>query len=116
VTLRKTVERRLKPMVDRLNTFLKEFEWTWTKAVLFSLFFWLSTVIATSAIPSAFLYLAQKLGWNDTFWLSKLVDFVGANLVVGPVVTAIVIGYLLQKQSRKVRGESGDTRPSGGYR
>jgi hypothetical protein len=112
----KALERRLKPMVDRGNTFLREWEWTWTKAVVFSLGFWLFLIVGTSVIPSAWLYFAEKIGWNRVFWLGKLSDFIGANLVVGPVVTVIVIGYLLQKQRRKLRGESGDTRPSGGYR
>lgn len=114
--LPKALERRLKPIGDRLNTFLKEFEWTWTKAVVFSLMFWISAVVATSGIPSFWLYFAQGQGWNDSFWLSKVVDAVGAGLSTGPVFTVIVVGYLLQKQSRKVKGQSGDTRPSGGYR
>lgn len=112
----KVIERRLKPVVDRGNRFLKEFEWTWTKAVVFSLGFWLFTIVSTSVIPSWWLYFAETIGWNRSFWLSKLSDFIGANLVVGPVFTVILFGYLIQKQRRKLRGEAGDTRPSGGYR
>ncbi len=112
----KVIERRLRPIFERGNSFLREFEWTWTKAVVFSLLFWLFTIVATSGIPSWWLYFAETIGWNRSFWLSKLADFIGANLVMGPVVTGIVIAYLLQKQRQKLRGEAGDTRATGGYR
>jgi hypothetical protein len=112
----KVIERRLAPAVDRLNHFLREFEWTWTKAVVFSVGFWIFAIVSTSVIPSAWLYFAETIGWNRIFWLSKLSDFIGANLSVGPVITVIVVGYLLQKQRHKVRGSAGDSRPSGGYR
>jgi hypothetical protein len=112
----KVLERRLAPVVDRLNNFLREFEWTWTKAVVFSVGFWIFAIVSTSVIPSWQLYAWESAGWNRNFWLAKVGDFIGANLSVGPVITVIVIGYLLQKQRHKVRGEAGDTRPSGGYR
>ncbi|MEX2458649.1 MAG: hypothetical protein WD770_06650 [Actinomycetota bacterium] len=112
----KVLERRLKPIIDRWNTFLREFEWTWTKAVVFSLGFWIFAIVSTSWIPSSFLYLVEKAGWNRSFWLSKLGDAIGAGLSTGPVITVIIAGYLIQKQSRKVKGQAGDTRPSGGYR
>ena len=112
----KVIERRLQPVVDRGNRFLKEFEWTWTKAVVFSLGFWIFTIVSTSVIPSWQLYFWETQGWNRNFWLNKLGDAIGAGLSTGPVITVIVLGYLIQKQRRKVRGEAGDTRPSGGYR
>ena len=112
----KVLERRLQPVIDRWNAFLIEWDWTWTKAVLFSLGFWLFTIVSTSVIPSWWLYFAETIGWNRSFWLAKLSDFIGANLVIGPVVTVIVAGYFIQKQSRKVKGQAGDSRPSGGYR
>jgi len=112
----KVIERRLAPVVDRLNHFLREFEWTWTKAVVFSVGFWIFAIVSTSAIPSWFLYWVEGLGWNRIFWLSKLGDAIGAGLSTGPVITVIIGGYLLQKQRHKVRGSAGDSRPSGGYR
>ncbi len=112
----KGLERRLAPLMERGNSFLREFEWTWTKAVLFGMGFWFFLLTAASGLPSFWLYFSTKLGWNRSFWLDKLKDFIAVNLVMGPAVTAIIIVYLLQKQRRKVRGESGDVRPSGGYR
>ena len=112
----KGLERRLRPLFDRGNTFLREFEWTWTKAVLFGMGFWFFILAAASGLPSFWLYFSTRLGWNRSFWLDKLKDFIAANLVVGPAVTVIIIAYLLQKQRRKLRGESGDIRPTGGYR
>ncbi len=112
----KQLERRLRPAIDRANRFIRDWEWTWTKAVAFSVGFWLFLIVSTSVIPSAWLYFAEKIGWNRSFWLSKLSDFIGVNLVMGPAFTALIAGYLLQKHRRRLRGESGDTRPSGGYR
>ena len=112
----KVIERRLKPIFDRGNTFLREFEWTWTKAVVFALMFWIFTIVSTSVIPSWQLYLWETQGWNRNFWLAKLGDAIGAGLATGPVFTAIIAAYLIQKQRQKLRGTGGETRASGGYR
>jgi hypothetical protein len=47
--------RLAKPKV-RAETFLKTFEWTWTKAVVFSLGLTFFIMITTSVIPSFWLY------------------------------------------------------------
>jgi hypothetical protein len=121
--LPKGLERRLAPLIERGNTFLKEWEWTWAKAVVFGVGFWLFLIVSTSGIPSWWLYFATNtLDWvakpenTSSFWLEKLRDFIGVNLAMGPGVTVIIIGYLLQKQRKKLRGETGQTRPTGGYR
>jgi hypothetical protein len=73
-----------------------------------------------AVIPSAWLYFAeQKLGWGGlsgtTEWKPYARDFVAANLAVGPFVTVVVIGAIMQNWRRKLRGGTAE-RPTGGYR
>jgi hypothetical protein len=130
-----------------VDPFLRDFEWSWTNAVLFSMALLFFLLITTSVMPSWWMYFSeQKLGWqgptdleaflNDPFnvtglrgffsgesflWLSQegllmLRDAIAMGLTTGPVVTVLVLGALLQNRRRKLRGESGDVRPTGGYR
>ena len=105
---------------ERAEPFVKSFEWTWTTAVLFALGFAFFSVITMAVIPSAWLYFAeQKLGWGGlsgtSDWQPLARDFVAANLSVGPFVTVVVIGAIMQNWRRKLRGGTSD-RPTGGYR
>ena len=75
---------------ERAEPIVKNFEWTWTTAVLFTLGFAFFSVITMAVIPSA-------------------------NLSVGPFVTVVVIGAIMQNWRRKLRGGTSD-RPTGGYR
>jgi hypothetical protein len=131
----------------RVDAFLRDFEWTWTAAVLFSIALVFFLLISTSVMASWWMYYSeQKLGWQgptdleafltDPFnvsglggffsresflWLSHegllmLRDAIAMGLTTGPVVTVLVLGALLQNRRRKLRGESGDVRPTGGYR
>ena len=128
-----------------VESFLRDFEWSWTSAVLFSmalLFF----LLITSAVMSSFwmYYAEQKLGWQgptdleaflrDPFnsggsffskesflWLSNegllmLRDAIAMGLTTGPIVTVLVVSGVMQNWRRKLRGQSGDVRPTGGYR
>jgi len=52
-------------------------------------------------------------GTSDWHPLAR--DFVAANLAVGPFVTVVVIGAIMQNWRRKLRGGTAD-RPTGGYR
>ena len=45
---------------ERTERFLKDFEWTWTTAVLFSLGFGFFCVITMAVIPSFWLYFAEQ--------------------------------------------------------
>lgn len=130
-----------------VEAFLRDFEWSWTAAVLFSMALVFFLLISTSVMASWWMYYAeQKLGWQgptdleaflrdpfnvtglrglfsrDSFlWLSHegllmLRDAVAMGLTTGPVVTVLVLGALLQNWRRKLRGQSGDVRPTGGYR
>ena len=105
---------------ERTEPIVKNFEWTWTTAVLFSLGFAFFSVITMAVIPSFWLYFAeQKLGWGGlsgtSDWHPLARDFVAANLAVGPFVTVVVIGAIMQNWRRKLRGGTSD-RPTGGYR
>jgi hypothetical protein len=114
---------------ERVETFLRTFEWTWTNAVLFSLVFVFFIVISTSVIPSFWLYFAdQKLQWDggaahqllwfnvQGFWLKELRDAVAMGLVTIPFIAILVVASVMQNWRKKLRGSGGGSRPSGGYR
>jgi hypothetical protein len=128
-----------------VEAFLRDFEWTWTSAVLFSMALLFFLLISAGVMASWWLYYAeQKLGWQgptdleaflrDPFntgggplsresflWLSNegllmLRDAIAMGLSTGPIITVLVVSALLQNWRRRLRGESGDVRPTGGYR
>jgi len=112
---------RIRSAKERPEAFLKGFEWTWTKAVLFSVGLVFFIMISTSVIPSFWLYFAdQKLHWDgsgpDGTLLKEIRDAVAMGLVTGPFVTILIISAVLQNWRRKLRGASSDARPTGGYR
>jgi len=112
---------RLASMKERTETFLKTFEWTWTKAVVFSLGLTFFIMISTSVVPSFWLYWAnQKLKWDGSgpngFWLKELRDAVAMGLTTLPIIVILVGSTITQNWRRKLRGQSGDVRPTGGYR
>jgi hypothetical protein len=114
------VPQRLLELKARAERFLKDFEWTWTTAVLFSLGLAFFSVITMAVIPSFWLYFAeQKLDWGGlsgtSNWRPLLRDFVAVNLAMGPFVTVVVLGVLMQNWRRRLRGGSAE-RPGGGYR
>ena len=106
--------RPLRPLVrmyfktkTRLEPIVRDFEWTWTTAVIFSLVFSFVCVITMAVIPSFWLYFAeQELGWDGlsgtSDWQPLARDFIAVNLS-------------MQNWRRKLRGGSAD-RPTGGYR
>jgi hypothetical protein len=128
-----------------VESFLRDFEWSWTSAVLFSMALLFFLLITSSVMPSWWMYYAeQKLGWQgptdleaflrDPFntggsflsresflWLSyegllMLRDAIAMGLTTGPIITVLVVSAVLQNWRRKLRGQSGDVRPTGGYR
>jgi len=119
------LQERAQPLIKRAETVVRDFEWTWTKAVIAALVLWIIGVTGMMVIPSYWLYLAdQKLSWRATgcghsdtvcFWLFKARDAVAAGLYTGPFVTLIVAPYFVQKWRRRLRSES-ESRPVGGYR
>ena len=120
VRFAKTKER-VSHRMQQVETFLKTFEWNWTKAIVFSVGLTFFIVISTSVIPSFWLYFAdQKLKWSGAgpngFWLKELRDAIAMGLVTGPIVTILIGAAIVQNWRRKLRGQSGDVRPTGGYR
>jgi hypothetical protein len=112
---------RLAHRKQQAEGFLKTFEWNWTKAIVFSIVLTFVILISTSVIPSFWLYFAdQKLKWSGAgpngFWLKELRDAVAMGLVTGPIITILVGAAIVQNWRRKLRGQSGDVRPTGGYR
>jgi hypothetical protein len=138
---------RIQTARHHVESFLRDFEWSWTSAVLFSMALIFFLLITTSVMPSWWMYYAeQTLGWQgptdleaflaDPFnvtglsglvsresflWLSyegllMLRDAVAMGLTTGPIVTVIVLAAVMQNWRRKLRGQSGDVRPTGGYR
>jgi cobalamin synthase len=114
---------------ERVEAFLKSFEWTWTTAVVFSFVFVFFLLITTSVIPSFWLYFAdqtlkwdgaapqQLLFWNiDGYWLKELRDAVAMGLTTLPIIVALIGAAVMQNWRRKLRGQTGDVRPTGGYR
>jgi hypothetical protein len=105
---------------ERAEPIVRDFEWTWTKAVVSSLGLGFFCVISMAVIPSFWLYFAeQTLGWDGlsgtSDWRPLARDFVAVNLSMGPFVTIVVAAAIMQNWRRKLRGVSGD-RPAGGYR
>ena len=114
---------------ERVEAFLRNFEWTWTTAVVFSLGLVFFLLITTSVVPSLWLYFADStLKWNDTapqkliiftidgYWLKELRDAVAMGLATLPIIVVLVGGAIMQNWRKKLRGSSGDSRPTGGYR
>ncbi len=128
-----------------VEAFLRDFEWSWTNAVLLSLALLFFLLISGAVLPSWWMYYSeQKLGWQgptdleaflrDPFsmsapffsaegflWLSyeghlMLRDAIAMGMTTGPVITLLVLSAVMQNWRRKLRGESGDVRPTGGYR
>lgn len=112
---------RLAHRKQQTESFLKTFEWTWTKAIVFSMALTFLILITTSVIPSFWLYFAdQKLKWSGAgpngFWLKELRDAIAMGLATTPIIVILVVAAVVQNWRRKLRGRSGDVRPTGGYR
>ena len=112
---------RLAHRKQQTEGFLKTFEWTWTKAIVFSIALTFLILITTSVIPSFWLYFAdQKLKWSGAgpngFWLKELRDAIAMGLATMPIIVILVVAAIVQNWRRKLRGEAGGTRPTGGYR
>ncbi len=101
----------------RAESLLRDFEWTWTKAVVFCLVMWFIAITFIAVIPSWWLLYAQNtLGWGPTkFWLFKARDLIAIILFSLPFGGFLMVPYYFQKHRRRLRSES-ESRPTGGYR
>jgi cobalamin synthase len=140
-----TPRSRIQTVRHHVEAFLRDFEWTWTSAVLFVMALLFFLLITSVIMPSWWMYYAEQvLGWQgptdleaflkDPFntgggffsresflWLSSegllmVRDAIAMGLTTGPIVTVLVIAAVMQNWRRRLRGESGDVRPTGGYR
>ena len=106
---------------ERTEGFLKGFEWSWTKAVVFCLAFGFFCLITMAVIPSFWMYFAeQTLGWDGLSgtedWRPLARDAVAMGLATGPFITVVIAATILQNWRRKLRGAAAEGRPGGGYR
>jgi hypothetical protein len=127
---------------SRLEAFTRDFEWTWTNAVLFSLALTFFLLITTSVMPSFWMYYAEsQLGWggptdiegalSGTYvvfdpelgfphlsqeMLLQIRDAIAMGLTLGPFISVLVVSAAMQNWRKRLRGGSGDSRPTGGYR
>jgi len=124
---------------ERVEAFLKEFEWSWTTAVVFSLGLVFFLLISTSVLPSFWLYFSeQTLGWQGPTdieaalqevptllpggdpaeyqeLLLQVRDAIAMGLSTVPIILVLVVASIMQNWRHKLRGAS-DSRPTGGYR
>ncbi len=124
---------------ERVEAFLKAFEWSWTTAVVFSLGLVFFLLISTSVLPSFWLYFSeQTLGWQGPTdieaalqeiptllpggepaeyqeLLLQVRDAIAMGLSTVPIILVLVVASIMQNWRRKLRGAS-DSRPTGGYR
>ena len=64
VTSKSRTKQRAGGVKARIENFLEAFEWTWTRAVTFSLALVFFLLISTAVMPSFWMYFAeQKIGW-----------------------------------------------------
>lgn len=123
------MKERLQKAKERAEAFLRDFEWTWTTAILFSIGFVFFLLLTAVIVPSFWMYFAeQKLGWGgptdiEAFLkapiskegLVQLRDAIAMGLTTGPIITVMVVAVLMQNWRKKLRGRSAE-RPTGGYR
>jgi hypothetical protein len=111
----KRVRERLAPMVERGEAFLKNWEWTWTSAVVACMVLAFLMLTFTVLLPSWWLYFAdQNLRWR-TFWLLKIRDAIAAGAIVFFFGAIFAVGFFLQQARNKLRG-TGEQHRTGGYR
>src|SRR3990172_6407396 len=106
---------------ERTERILKDFEWSWTKAVVFSLGFGFFCLITMAVIPSFWMYFAeQTLGWDGLSgtedWRPLARDAVAMGLATGPFITVVIAATILQNWRRKLRGAAAEGPAPGVWR
>ena len=114
------MRRRLQPMIERGERFLRDWEWTWTSATVACVLISFFAMTMLAVVPSWWLYFANQTLKLDqgpnAFWWTKVRDAVAAGWITVWFAIIFIAAYILQKARQRVRGEGGETRPSGGYR
>ena len=94
---------------------MRDFEWTWTKAVVIAFFLWMLAIGLIGFLPSWWLYFAdQKLRWRS-FWQLKLRDLIAVIIIVGSFSVILFTGFIMQEWRNSLRGTGAEHR-TGGYR
>jgi hypothetical protein len=114
----KGIQRRLQPVQERVEAFLRGWEWTWTNAWIAGVVISFIAMTTLVVIPSWFLYFAeQELGWDQS---NRMLLTIRDLVVLGWLnvwgVIFVVTAYKVQVIRRKLRGERQAERYSGGYR
>jgi len=64
VATKSPIRQRTQGLRSRVEVFVRNFEWTWTSAVLFSMALLFFLLISAVVMPSFWMYYAeQKIGW-----------------------------------------------------
>jgi hypothetical protein len=112
------MRRRVQPLVERGEAFLRGWEWTWATAFVAGIVISFAAITTMAVIPSWFLYFAeQTLGWDRT---NRLLLTLRDVLVTGYLTVVagafVVAAFKIQTIRRRLRGEKQAERYSGGYR
>jgi hypothetical protein len=114
----KAVRRRVQPLVERGEAFLRDWEWTWTTAFLAGVVISFAAITTMAVIPSWFLYLAEQE--FDATSANRLRLTIRDVLVTGYLTVVagafVVTAFKIQTIRRRLRGEKQAERYSGGYR
>ena len=138
VTSKSRTKQRAGGVKARIEDFLRTFEWTWTAAVTFALVLTFFLLIASSIMPSFWMYYAeQKIGWAGPTDIEAFLrtpfgtgitdplsaqgylmvrDAIAMGLSTGPIITVLIVAAIMQNWRRKLRGAQSESRPTGGYR
>lgn len=115
----KKPEQHIRFLPRPIENFLRDFEWTWTKAAVFCLGFGFVILITQAVIPSWFFYFADEtLGWRPgqppPLFLDRILpSFIDAKMVVEAIVmgwvtmtvVAMLVGaVILQNWRKRLRG------------
>ena len=74
--------KRLEHTKERADAFLKDFEWTWTTAIIASLVITFVTLVLTVFLPSFWTYTAESdFGWSGPSDIEAFVEAIPKPLV-----------------------------------
>ena len=103
-------------MVRRVEGFLREWEWTWTKAFVVAMLISGLAMSLLVVIPSWMLYFVESNFDTKSRLIITVRDLVVNGFIFTNTAILIVVFYFAQKIRRRVRGEAQSERYSGGYR
>ena len=112
----KGLERRLQPLMKKGEDFLREWEWSWTKAFVAGIVVSFAAVTTLAIIPSWMLIFADTtLQWRTRLFIT-IRDLIVLGWVSVWMGVFVITAYQIQVIRKRVRGERQSERYSGGYR